>query len=68
MKNLMTGEVVNWSYNQNLVRLKLGVASGSDSEQARDLMPEAAAATKRVLKEPQPSFRLMGFGDNAINL
>ena len=69
-ENLITEEVVNWSYSQNLVRLKLpvGVAYGSDLEQARDLMLEAAAATKRVLKDPQPSLRLMGFGDNAINL
>jgi len=69
-ENLITGEVINWSYSQNLVRLKLpvGVAYGTDLEQARDLMLKAAAATKRVLKEPQPSFRLMGFGDNAINL
>ena len=69
-ENLITGEVINWSYSQNLVRLKVpvGIAYGSDLEQARDLMLEAAADTKRVLKDPQPSFRLMGFGDNAINL
>jgi len=69
-ENLITGEVINWSYSQNLVRLKisLGVAYGTDLEQARDLMLEAAADTKRVLKEPQPGFRLMGFGDNAVNV
>ncbi len=69
-ENLITGEVINWSHSQNLVRLKVpvGVAYGTDLEQARDLMLEAAAATKRVLKDPQPSFRLMGFGDNAIDL
>jgi small-conductance mechanosensitive channel len=69
-ENLITGEVINWSYSHNLVRLKvpIGVAYGTDLEQARDLMLEAAAATKRVLKEPQPSLRLMSFGDNAINL
>ena len=69
-EKLITGEVINWSYSQNLVRLKLpiGVAYGSDLEHVRDLMLEAAADTKRVLKDPQPSFRLMGFGDNAINL
>jgi len=69
-ENLITGEVVNWSYSQNLIRLKLpvGVAYGSDLEQVRDLALETAADTKRVLKEPQPGFRLMGFGDNAINV
>jgi small-conductance mechanosensitive channel len=69
-ENLITGEVVNWSYSQNLVRLKIpvGVAYGSDLEQARDLMLKAAADTPRVLKDPKPSVRLLGFGDSTINL
>jgi small-conductance mechanosensitive channel len=69
-ENLITGEVINWSYSQNLVRLKLpvGVAYGSNLGQARDLMLESAGDTKRVLKDPKPSFRLMGFGDNAVNV
>ena len=69
-ESLITGEVINWSYSQNLVRLKVpvGVAYGSDLEQARGLMLEAAADTVRVLKDPKPSCRLLGFGDNAINL
>ena len=69
-ENLITDEVINWSYSQNLLRLKVpvGVAYGSDLTQARDLMLEVAADTKRVLKDPEPSFRLMGFGGNAINL
>jgi small-conductance mechanosensitive channel len=69
-ENLITGEVINWSYSQNLVRLKVpvGVAYGSDLAQAQDLMLKTAADTKRVLKEPEPSCRLISFGDNAINL
>jgi small-conductance mechanosensitive channel len=69
-ENLITGEVINWSYSQNLVRLKLpvGVAYGSDLQKVRDLMFQAAEDTERVLKDPKPGFRLMGFGDNAINV
>jgi small-conductance mechanosensitive channel len=69
-ENLITGEVINWSYSQNLVRLKVpvGVAYGSDLTKARDLMLQAAGDTKRVLKDPEPGFRLLGFGDNAVNL
>jgi small-conductance mechanosensitive channel len=39
-ETLITGEVINWSYSQNLVRLKVpvGVAYESDLEQVRDLM------------------------------
>ena len=69
-ENLITGEVINWSYSQNLVRLKVpvGVAYGSDLEKARELMLAAAADTLRVLKDPKPACLLTGFGDNAVNL
>ncbi|MCX5888378.1 MAG: mechanosensitive ion channel [Deltaproteobacteria bacterium] len=69
-ENLITGEVINWSYSQNLVRLKVpvGVAYGSDLEKARELMLAAAAETLRVLKDPKPACLLTGFGDNAVNL
>jgi small-conductance mechanosensitive channel len=69
-ENLITGEVINWSYSQNLVRLKVpvGVGYGSDLEQARELMLQTAADTPRVLQDPRPSCILMGFGDSTINL
>lgn len=69
-ENLITGEVINWSYSEELVRIKVpvGVAYGSDLEKARELMLAAAADTLRVLKNPKPSCLLTGFGDNAVNL
>ena len=69
-ETLITNEVINWSYSQNLVRLRvpIGVGYGSDLNQARALMLEAAAATPRVLLDPKPSCYLLSFGDNAINL
>ena len=69
-ENLITGEVINWSYSQNLVRFNVpvGVAYGSDLEKAKELMLAAAAETLRVLKDPKPACLLVGFGDNAINL
>jgi small-conductance mechanosensitive channel len=69
-ENLITGEVINWSYSQNLVRLRVpvGVAYGSDLEKARELMLAAAADILRVLKDPKPACLLTGFGDNTVNL
>ena len=69
-ENLITGEVINWSYSQNLVRLRVpvGVAYGSDLEKARELMLAAAADTLRVLKDPKPAYLITGLGDNAVNL
>jgi small-conductance mechanosensitive channel len=69
-ENLITGEVINWSYSQNLVRLRVpvGVAYGSDLEKVRGLMFAAAADTLRVLKDPKPAYLITGLGDNAVNL
>jgi small-conductance mechanosensitive channel len=69
-ENLITGEVINWSYSQNLVRLRVpvGVAYGADLEKARELMLAAAADTMRVLKDPKPACLITGLGDNAVNL
>jgi small-conductance mechanosensitive channel len=69
-ENLVTNEVINWSYSDNLVRIDIpvGVSYGSDLEKARDQMLEAAAASPRVLKDPKPVCFLAGFGDNSVNL
>jgi small-conductance mechanosensitive channel len=69
-EKLVTGEVINWSYSNNFVRIDLpvGVSYASDLEKARDLMLEAAASSPRVLKDPRPSCLLAGFGDSAVNL
>ncbi len=69
-EKLITGEVINWSYSQNLVRLEVpvGIDYAADLEKARDLMLETAAATDRILKDPEPTCLLMSFGDNAANL
>ena len=69
-EHLITSEVINWSYSNNLVRLDVpvGVAYNADLEKAKDLMLEAAAVTKRILKDPGPSCHLSSFGDNAVNL
>lgn len=69
-EKLITEEVINWSYTQNLVRLKVhvGIDYAADLEKARDLMLETAAATERILKDPEPTCLLLSFGDNAVNL
>jgi small-conductance mechanosensitive channel len=67
---LITKQVVNWSFSGPGVRLKIpvGVAYGSDVRQAMDLMVAAALEFPRVLRDPQPTPRLMKFADSAIQL
>jgi small-conductance mechanosensitive channel len=69
-ENLITGEVINWSYSQNLVRLKVsvGVACDADLEKAKELMLAAAGDTPRVLQDPKPACLITGFGDSAVNM
>ena len=69
-ETLITNEVINWSYSNRNVRLRVPVSISydNDPEQAMALMEEAARANSRVLDDPVPSARLMAFGDNGIEL
>ena len=68
-EELITGKVINWSYSNNLVRLKMpvGIAYGSNLDQAMELMIEAAKATPRVMIQPEPACLLVGFGESSVN-
>ncbi len=69
-ENLVTTDVINWSYTDRSVRLKIPVqvSYGDDPEQAMAIMLEATHACSRVLQDPEPVCRLMEFGDNGITL
>jgi small-conductance mechanosensitive channel len=69
-EDLVTRQVINWSYSSEQVRLKLpiGISYNSDVRRAIALCLEAASAVERVLKHPAPVCLLMGFGDNAVDL
>jgi len=69
-ENLITTEVINWSYSDRKVRIKLPVQISyeDDPEQAMEILLEAAKASPRVLRDPLPAARLMGFGDSGIEL
>jgi small-conductance mechanosensitive channel len=69
-ENLVTSEVINWSYGDQNVRLKapISISYHDDPEQAMQLMVEAALETSRVLTQPEPVARLIAFGDNGIEL
>ncbi len=69
-ENLITSEVINWSYSDPRVRLKIPVSISYDDEpeQAMQLMEEAGSKVERVLAHPAPAARLVRFGDNGIEL
>lgn len=69
-ENLVTSEVINWSYTDPDVRMKLRVqiSYDDDPEEAMRLMLACAKASPRVQDDPVPLTRLMEFGDNGIVL
>jgi len=61
-------QVINWSLGSNQIRISVpvGVSYGSDVEEVREALLEAAASVDAVLKDPAPMVRLKAFGDSAI--
>lgn len=69
-QNLITNQVINWSYSDKRVRLKLPVriSYDNDPEAAMAVLLEAAQCSPRILRDPAPVARLMGFHDYGPDL
>ena len=69
-ENLITSEVTNWSYSDRAVRqrIPIQISYDDDPEQAMQVLLDAAKDKLRVLTKPEPAARLLGFGDNGIDL
>jgi small-conductance mechanosensitive channel len=62
-QNLITNSVINWSYSDQRVRIRLPVMISfqDDPEIALQVLIDAAANHPRILKDPGPVSRLMSF-------
>jgi small-conductance mechanosensitive channel len=62
-QNLMTNSVINWSYSDQRVRIRLPamISFNDDPEIALQVLVDAAANHPRILKDPGPVSRLMSF-------
>ena len=69
-QNLITNQVINWSYSDRRVRLKLPVriSYADDPEAAMPLLVKAAEGHARILRDPPPVARLMSFHDYGMDL
>jgi len=69
-QNLITNPVINWSYTDPKVRLKLPirVSYKDDPELAMRLLLQSTEGHPRIIRDPAPVARLMGFGDHGIEL
>jgi potassium efflux system protein len=69
-KEFVTGRLLNWSLSDQMTRVVIvvGVAYGSDVDEALALMREAADEHEHVLDDPAPILSFEGFGDNSLTL
>ncbi len=68
-EDLITSQVINWSYSSDLVRLDLdfGVSYDANPHEVRELAKKVAASHKRVQAVPNPVCHITEFADSSIN-
>jgi small-conductance mechanosensitive channel len=69
-QNLITNQVINWSYSDRKVRLKLPVrvSYADDPELALAVLLKSTSCNSRILQDPPAVSRLMGFADHGMEL
>lgn len=69
-KNFVTDQLINWSLTDPITRvvIPVGVAYGSDTTLARQLMLQAVTEHPKVLQDPEPTAFFLAFGDSALNM
>lgn len=69
-EDLITQRVINWSFTDQLVRIRLpvGVSYQADPHECIRLIMEVARSHERVLAEPPPNCLVTGFGDSSVDL
>ncbi len=69
-EELITQRVENWSYSDDLVRLRIpiGISYDSDPRVAIALCVEAAEMVPRIILQPEPRCQVVRFGDSSVDL
>jgi small-conductance mechanosensitive channel len=69
-ENLISQQVINWSYSNSRVRIKasVGISYGADPHKATELILASVKGIPRVLEKPEPKCLLKGFSDNSVDL
>ena len=68
-KTFITGDLINWTLTDAVTRvvIPIGIAYGSDTDRAHEVMGRVARANPMVLETPEPQVFFLGFGDSALN-
>jgi potassium efflux system protein len=68
-KEFITGRILNWTLSNpvNRIVVNVGIAYGSDTVKAQELLLEAAREHPLILRDPPPTAYFDKFGDSALN-
>jgi potassium efflux system protein len=68
-KEFIVGRLINWSLSDSHIRIRIpvGIAYGSDTKLATDLLVQAARKNPHVLSQPAADAVFKGFGDNSLD-
>jgi potassium efflux system protein len=69
-KNLITGTILNWTLTAsvNRVVIPVGVAYGTDTEEARSILLDVAAKHPLIMDDPAPLASFEQFADSSLTL
>jgi len=67
-KEFVTQRLVNWSLSDAILRVDIpvGIAYGSDTRKAMQVLLDVARRTPHVLADPAPVVFFLGFGDSSL--
>jgi potassium efflux system protein len=68
-KEFVTGQLINWTLSDSVLRLEIpvGIAYGSDTNRAIEVLGRVARESRRVLSDPRPEVFFLGFGDSSLS-
>ena len=68
-KEFISGQLINWSLSDPITRIVIpvGIAYGSDTELAEQLLLKVAQNHKDVLDTPEPTALFRAFGDSSLD-
>ncbi len=69
-KDLVTGRLLNWTLSDhtNRIVIPVGVAYGTDTDRASELLLKVARHHPFLLDDPAPTATFEGFGDSTLNM
>jgi len=68
-KEFVTGQLINWTLSDSVLRLSIpvGIAYGSDTKLAIEVLERVAKESWRVLRDPRPHVLFNAFGDSSLS-